>query len=160
MSPGVSSRFATLRRHLTAALPPTALTAALGPLTPAQRRLYDRDGFVVVPGVFDRADLEPLHERYVRICRDPAAFCGKTVGNVVRDINVADGSIASLPWPEHGYIKLNFFCGLEGKDPVLWNYVSHPKLMPYIRQFVGSSVLTANHMYVFNGVAAEVESRS
>jgi hypothetical protein len=79
--------------------PPSSLRSTpVGPLTHEQRASYERDGFLIVRQFWDPAELAPLHEHYVEICRDaPSMVKGADarVSSLVRDINVADGAIFS-----------------------------------------------------------------
>ena len=90
-------RVGAIARHLTAKARDSEAegfhyTRAEGPLTAEQRRRYEEDGFVIVRGVFDPAELAPLHDKYIDICRNPKDYLFKTVGNLTRDINVVDGT--------------------------------------------------------------------
>jgi hypothetical protein len=107
----------------TCSSPPAGLrlTVAEGPLSRRQRRAYERDGFLIVSGIWSggEADLEAFHAHYLEVCRDPATHVkGRTatVTSLTRDINVVDGthSLGDLP-PEYGVIKLNGFLG-RGED--------------------------------------------
>eukprot|EP00947_MAST-08B_sp_MAST-8B-sp1_P005269 g5269.t1 len=162
------------------------LTSADGPLTLGQRRKYEEDGFLLVRGVFAPQEVAPLHEHYVEICRDAKRYQGKTVGQLVRDINIADGTIDTSHLPaEYSIIKLNFFRGEDGEDSHFWSgYVRNKRLVPFVRQFVqagpesgngdgaaavsvdhseeDSDICTANHMYVCKppGLAASGSTTS
>eukprot|EP01051_Picozoa_sp_SAG22_P004735 SAG22_NODE_261_length_13373_cov_17.745472_17_plen_228_part_00 len=143
------------------------LTSAVtpGPLTRAQRQSYERDGFLIVDGIFDPAELAPLHAHYIEICRDPATFVkgpAATCASLVRDINVVDGthSLGVLP-PEFGVIKLNGFAGRGGEDELYCGYARHERLLPYVQQFVGGTSLdTFSEMYVCKPPGLDAHTRS
>jgi hypothetical protein len=61
---------------LTAPAPTSASAAPLRRLTPEERRAYDRDGYVVVPGVFPAEELEAIDREIDRLLAEPGNDAG------------------------------------------------------------------------------------
>jgi phytanoyl-CoA hydroxylase len=161
---GPIPRLASLRGHL--ARPVAAFSSSVdllrltldgGPLTLEQREAYERDGFLIIGGIWDgeEARLEAFHAHYLEVCRDSQTFVkgpAATVTSLTRDINVVDGThdLGELS-PEFGVIKLNGFLGRGGREDELFceGYARSERLRPYIQQLVGSGSLDSfSEMYV------------
>ena len=127
-----------------------SLTAEAGPLSREQRRLYERDGYVLCKGVFQPGELAHIHQHYLEVCREPERYVGSRVVSLTRDVNVVKGIEPRDHLPrEFSTIKLNGFAGSDGPDEVFCSYMRHPSLLPFVQQFVQSDeVTTASHMYV------------
>ena len=126
------------------------LTQEEGPLTLAEREFYEKNGYVVVRNVFEKGTFDDVHRHYLDICANPRKYVGKRIINLVRDISVVKGDCDRSDLPkEYSVIKLNGFSGVDGEDPYFAGYMRHPKLVPYIKQFLKvDDVATRSHMYV------------
>jgi len=109
------------------------------PPSPEQRTAYDENGFVVVRGLFAAAELDGWRQRLSDIVEGKAE---KAEGMLVmRDVMVAKGAIV----PEsraHATAKIQDF----ERDPALWSYVEHPRLLDCVERFVGPDVASIHTM--------------
>lgn len=111
-------------------------------LSPDQIRQYERDGYLLLPGLVDPQFLASLNQRFLDIVagREPVAGAMK----IMQDVMVVKGAVQP-PTPLHGVNKL--FC-LED-DQVLSAFASLPEVVSCVRSIIGDDIfsLTSN---VFN----------
>ena len=111
-------------------------------LSSDQIRQYERDGYLLLPGLVDPQFLASLNQRFLDIVagREPVAGAMK----IMQDVMVVKGAVQP-PTPLHGVNKL--FC-LED-DQVLSAFASLPEVVSCVRSIIGDDIfsLTSN---VFN----------
>ena len=111
-------------------------------LSPEQIQQYQRDGFLLLPGLVDSQTLTDLNQRFLDIVegRQPAAGAMK----IMQDVMVVKGAVQPQT-PLHGVNKL--FC-LED-DEVLSTFACLPSVAECVRSIIGDEIysLTSN---VFN----------
>jgi hypothetical protein len=100
------------------AVPPAEGALAM---TPAQRRSWDEDGFVVLPDFFDASELAALLRAADRL-RD--RWC------------LAKGLVDGAPLPEHGFSVRN----LLAYDDAFLGLVDHPKILPLVVDAIGPNI--------------------
>ena len=112
------------------------------PLSPEQRRSYQEQGFLLVPGLFDDAELEVFRKRFVEVVnREVAPAPGMLV---MRDVMVAKGAVEPAT-PEEAIAKIQDFHA----DPVLYDgYVKHPRLLDQVECFTGPDVKSIHTMLI------------
>jgi len=110
-------------------------------MTPEQRAGYEDRGYVIVRGLFEKHELEPWLERLRAIAEGvvkPAP--GMTV---MRDVMVAKGVVAPET-PLQAVAKLQDF----HEDPVLFAYVTDPRMLDWAEAFVGPDVKAIHNMLI------------
>lgn len=111
-------------------------------LSPEQIQQYQRDGFLVLPGLVERKILDDLNKRFLDIVdgRQPVVGAMK----IMQDVMVVKGAVKPQT-PLHGVNKL--FC-LEDDD-VLSAFARSPEVVSCVRSLIGDEIysLTSN---VFN----------
>lgn len=111
------------------------------PLVPEQRREYDERGYVRVRGLFGDAELERWSRRLDEIALGIAPRADDVL--VMRDVMVAKGAVVPAS-RAHAIAKVQDF----ENDPVLWEYVCHPRLLDCVEFFVGPDVASIHTMLV------------
>ncbi|MDJ0869210.1 MAG: phytanoyl-CoA dioxygenase family protein [Myxococcota bacterium] len=106
-----------------------------------QRRAYDRDGYLLVRGLFTPPELKPWLERLSDIAEERVAPApGMTV---MRDVMVAKGAVEPGTRLE-AIAKIQDFHG----DPVLFSYAAHPRLLDRVEAFCGPDVKSIHNMLI------------
>ncbi len=119
---------------------PQATSPAL--LSASQRREYDEQGFLVLRGFFEAAELEAWKERLTAIVEGDVEVPDGML--VMRDVMVAKGVVKPAT-PLEAIAKIQDF----HNDPVLFEgYVKHPKLLEWVADFVGPDVKTIHNMLI------------
>ena len=112
------------------------------PLTPEKRRFYDRNGYLLVEGLFAADELEVLSRRFEAIANEAVRPAGGML--VMRDVMVAKGAVT----PE---TKLEAIAKIQDfhNDPVLFEgYVKHPRLLDWVEGFTGPDVKSVHTMLI------------
>jgi len=102
---------------------------------------YWRDGFVVVPGLLERADIDPWLARLSDIVEGRVPPAEGML--VMKDVMVAKGAVTPGSQME-AIAKIQDY----EKDPVLDSYTTHPKVLDCIERFVGRDVQTIHTMLI------------
>jgi len=124
--------------------PETPAAPEAGPLTPEQRRQYDEQGFLVIPGFFHDEEVRRWDERFVAVASGEAEPPEGML--VMRDVMVAKGAVKPKTRLA-GVAKIQDF----HKDPVLFEtYVKHPKLLRFVEALVGDHDLKSIHNMLIN----------
>jgi phytanoyl-CoA hydroxylase len=111
-------------------------------LDPEQRRCYDEQGYLVVPGFFERKELRPWLERFEAIAAGRVPPAADML--VMRDVMVAKGAVQPTSRLEE-IAKIQDF----HNDPVLFGgYAKHPKLLDWVEGFVGPDVKSIHNMLI------------
>ena len=99
-------------------------------LSPEQIQQYQRDGFLLLPGLVDSQTLTDLNQRFLDIVegRQPAAGAMK----IMQDVMVVKGAVQPQT-PLHAVNKL--FC-LED-DEVLSTFACLPSVVDCVRSIIG-----------------------
>jgi phytanoyl-CoA hydroxylase len=103
---------------------------------------YRRDGFLLLPGLFDGDSIAHFESRFLELVRDDPARPPNL--KLVRDVEVARGVVE----PEtalHGINKLMCF----EDDPLLFAYATDERLLGPVREIVGEDLTTLS-TNVFN----------
>ncbi len=110
-------------------------------LDPAQVAHYGEHGWVVVPGLFEKADLERWSQRFedIALGRTPAA---KRM-LVMRDVMVAKGAVTPKT-PLEAIAKIQDF----ENDPVLDAYNQHPALIDCVESILGPDLQSIHCMLI------------
>jgi phytanoyl-CoA hydroxylase len=109
--------------------------------SPEQRRQYDEQGFVVVPGLFGPADTKEWLERFVAIAAGQAAAPDGML--VMRDVMVAKGAVKPGD-PLAAVAKIQDF----HNDPVLFGYAKHPQLLDFVQGICGPDLKSIHTMLI------------
>ncbi len=96
---------------------------------------YRTDGFVMVRGLVEQADLRRFDSRFLAIVNGDAPVTGPM--NVMRDVMVVKGAVEAQS-PLHAVNKLLRF----EDDPELFEYVRLPGLLSRVHELVGDDVWT------------------
>jgi phytanoyl-CoA hydroxylase len=110
-------------------------------LTPEQRAAYDERGYVVVRDLFGASELARWRDRFQdlvlgRVERPDGML-------VMRDVMVAKGVVATDS-PLRAVAKVQDF----QDDPVLWEYVRHPRLVDLVAALLGPDVAAIHTMLI------------
>ncbi len=97
-------------------------------LTAEQIAEFEREGFVLVPGLLEPSERERYNARFL----DIAAGNAPPDMTVMRDVMVAKG-VVTPKTPVHG---INKIMNLE-TDPILFDYVRHPAILAIARRLTG-----------------------
>ena len=112
------------------------------PLDAAQRRFYDENGYLLVPGFFAPDELRFCAERFAAIVEGEVEPAEGML--VMRDVMVAKGAV-SPDAPSESIAKIQDF----HNDPVLFQgYVEHPKLVAWVAAFIGPDVKSIHNMLI------------
>ena len=112
------------------------------PLTPADRKHYDEQGFLVVEGLFEQAELDAWHGRFRDIVEGRAPTAEHMV--VMKDVMVAKG-VVEPESPLGAIAKIQDF----HLDPVLFDgYCRNPKLLAVVEAFCGPDVKSIHNMLI------------
>jgi phytanoyl-CoA hydroxylase len=116
------------------------VTASL--LTEQQRRHYDEQGFLLVPGLFDAAERGVWEQRFRDIVEEVVAPAKGML--VMRDVMVAKGAVETRS-RSAAIAKIQDF----HHDPVLFEgYARNAKLLAWVEAFVGSDVKSIHNMLI------------
>ena len=102
---------------------------------------YDRDGFVVVPGLIEAGDLEVWDRRFEDIVYGRVASNERML--VMQDVMVARGKID----PKEPLERIQKVQDFE-YDPVLDGYCRHPEILRYVESLIGDGVMTIHNMLI------------
>ncbi|MEM7412052.1 MAG: phytanoyl-CoA dioxygenase family protein [Myxococcota bacterium] len=125
----------------------------MGSLTPQQIDHYQREGYVVVPGLVDAERVERYCDRAREIAHGdvPKAAANR----IVRDIAYAKGTLPLPDDPEHAIWKI---LNPDRFDPVLAECMRIPEVLDAVESLIGSDLLAFLLMFIYKppGVAQSV----
>ncbi|MCS5618480.1 MAG: phytanoyl-CoA dioxygenase family protein [Myxococcota bacterium] len=111
-------------------------------LDPEQQQSYEDQGFLVVRGLFNPADLAPWSERFLDIVEEripPAKDM-----TVMRDVMVVKG-VVDPESPSAAIAKIQDF----HNDEVLFDgYAKHPSLLDWVEGFIGPDIKSIHNMLI------------
>ena len=111
------------------------------PVTDEMLDSYWRNGFVVVPGLIERSDLERWLGRLSDIVEGRVPPAEGML--VMKDIMIAKGAVA----PGSSLEAIAKIQDYE-KDEVLDSYTTHPKILDCVERFIGHDVQTIHTMLI------------
>lgn len=111
-------------------------------LGPDQKDRYARDGYLLLPRLFDAEALDRFNRRFLELVRGEVPAGENMV--VMRDVMVAKGIVE----PETALHGVNKILSFED-DAVLFGYATDPQLLSTVRSLVGPRVMTIS-TNVFN----------
>ena len=111
-------------------------------LSQDQQAHYWREGYVVLKGLFDAAELAPFNERFEAIVTGSVA--PSAAMKIMRDIMVVKGAVSAAT-PVHAVNKIINF----EAEPVLYAYATHAKLLAAVRSLLGPKIYSIS-TNVFN----------
>ena len=107
-----------------------------------QRRHYDEQGFLVMPGFFAEAELAPWLQRFMDIVEERVAPAPDML--VMRDVMVAKG-VVEPGSKQEAIAKIQDF----HRDPPLFDgYCKHPRLLEVVAEFCGSDIKSVHNMLI------------
>jgi len=115
-------------------------------LTPAQVDQYFEQGFLLLPGLFNRAELEGYDRRFIELVNHQANEQHDLSGamKIMRDVMVVKGAVQPAS-PLHAVNKLLCF----EDDPALFAYTGQAALVGAIRSLLGEEIYSLSSN-VFN----------
>lgn len=123
------------------------------PLTPQQVQFFHEEGYLIVPDVFDPADLEPLRQELHReINRKVEALKAEgKLQDTHADLDF-DHQLAAIQRDskENGDAVSRHLEGLRGGGfhaPEMFEVISHPKLMAKVGSLLGTGEIVASSVY-------------
>ena len=111
------------------------------PITPEQRASYEENGYVVLRGLLQPTDLKVWTERLDAIIHGRVDLADGMI--VMRDVMVAKGAV-SVTSREKAIAKLQDF----GGDPVLFSYVTEPRILDIVEALIGPDIATIHNMLI------------
>jgi len=110
-------------------------------LTDAMVGSYWRDGYVVVPGLLDADSLQRWLDRLAAIVDGRVPPSEGML--VMKDVMVAKGAVTPGS-------RLEAIAKIQDyeKDPVLWSYVTDPRLLGCVERLVGRDVFSVHTMLI------------
>lgn len=111
------------------------------PLSAEQKDFYDRQGYLLVRGLFSGADLLPWLRRLDDILTGQVARPDTML--VMKDIMVAKGRVQAAR-PQDAIAKVQ---DLQD-DPVFATYLDHDKLLDVVENFCGPDIATVHNMLI------------
>ena len=123
------------------------------PLTPQQVQFFHEEGYVIVPDVFDPADLEPLRqELHAEIGKKTREL--KSAGKLTdlhEDLDF-DHQLAALnrDSKENGEALIRHLEGLRGGGfhaPEMFDLISNPKMLAAVGSLLGTEEIVASSVY-------------
>jgi len=106
-------------------------------MTMDQRLQYERDGYVMIKGLFKPEELQMFDDRFEQICEKKAKWGNMTV---MRDVNLKIDKKKGV----HNITKIQDW----QDDPVLRKFIRHKKLVEYAKAFVGPNVKSIHTMVI------------
>jgi phytanoyl-CoA hydroxylase len=103
---------------------------------------YARDGFVLLRGLFSRANLEAFDTRFQALVNHTAPLSARM--KIMNDVMVVKGAVTARS-AEHAVNKLMSF----EDDPALYDFVTNPDLLRCVRGLLGDDVYSVS-TNVFN----------
>jgi phytanoyl-CoA hydroxylase len=123
------------------------------PLTPAQCKFFHEQGYLIVPDVFDPADLEPLRqELHHEIARKAAELkAGGKLQNLHEELGF-DQRLTAIQRDsqECGEAIIKHLEGLRGGGfhaPEMFEVIAHPKLLAKVGALLGTEEIVASSVY-------------
>ncbi len=110
-------------------------------LTSDQRESYERDGYLVVPELFDSASVDRWRERLIEIVSGRAERSERML--VMKDVMVAKGAVA----PKNELEAVAKVQDYEG-DPVLDTYAHDDRILEVIQGLLGDEVMSIHTMLI------------
>lgn len=111
-------------------------------LTDEQQRQYDECGYLVVPGLFDAAEIAPWYQRFLDIVEGRVEPAKDML--VMRDVMVAKG-VVDPQSPARAIAKIQDF----HNDPVLFDgYAKHSRLLDWVEGFIGPDIKSVHNMLI------------
>ena len=112
------------------------------PLSPEQRRHYDEQGYLVLPGFFAPEELEGWNRRFLDIVEERVPPAPEML--VMRDVMVAKGAVRAGSRLE-GIAKIQDF----HNDPRLFeSFVKHARLLDLVEAFLGPDLKSVHNMLI------------
>jgi phytanoyl-CoA hydroxylase len=111
------------------------------PLSPEQRDHYEKHGYVLVGGLFAADELARWRERFAAIIGREAPRADGLL--VMRDVMVAKGAVQPGSASE-AIAKVQDF----ENDPVLFEYVRHPRLLDVVEALIGPDIASIHTMLI------------
>lgn len=108
----------------------------------SQQERFARDGYLLLPGLFDPEQLDGFERRFLALVQGDVPAGDDLV--IMRDVMVAQGAVE----PETPLHAINKILSFEDDD-VLFAYARDPKLLSVVRGLIGSRVMTIS-TNVFN----------
>ena len=123
------------------------------PLTPQQVQFFHEEGYIIVPDVFDPADLEPLRqELHAEIGKKTREL--KSAGKLtdLHDDLDFDHQLAALhrDSKENGETLIRHLEGLRGGGfhaPEMFDLISNPKMLAAVGSLLGTEEIVASSVY-------------
>ncbi len=123
------------------------------PLTAQQVQFFHEEGYLIVPDVFDPADLEPLR-RELAVAIDAKARSLQAEGkltNLHAELGF-DHRLAAIQRDskENGEALMRHLEGLRGGGfhaPEMFDVISHPKLMAKVASLLGTEEIVSSSVY-------------
>ena len=111
-------------------------------LSPEERRLYDEQGYLLVRGLFEVAELERFERRFLEIAAGRVPPAPEML--VMRDVMVAKG-VVEPGSREEAIAKIQDF----HHDEVLFEgYAKSPKLLDQVEAFLGPDIKSVHNMLI------------
>ena len=115
---------------------------AAGLLSASQRRDYEEQGFLVLRGFFEAAELETWKQRLTALVDGTVELPDGML--VMRDVMVAKGFVDPAT-PLEAIAKIQDF----HNDPVLFGgYAKHEKLLDWVTDFIGPDIKMIHNMLI------------
>ena len=113
-------------------------------LTKEQRDFYEENGYIVIKNLLPKEDVDICNKRFDDIVTNPDLRLNEML--VMRDVSLVNKNKTSLSknrTAKAEVTKLQMFT----YDPVfIKHYLQHPKIMPYLKAFVGNDIRSWHHM--------------
>ena len=125
-------------------------------LSDTQRAAYERDGYLVVPGLVSGADLQTFTERFKELCSGADKTPGLTI---MKDVSIAKSEFREderavtkiqnfqVSWRSHYYTEVESLSPSQ-QDPVLSRYFCLPAILSYVECFTGPDIMAMHTMLI------------
>lgn len=107
----------------------------------SERALYDEQGYLVVRRIFEDEELERWRKRFLQVVNGEVEPAPGML--VMRDVMVAKGAVHPGS-REQAIAKVQDF----HRDPVLYGYVTHPRLLDLVETFTGPDIKSIHTMLI------------
>ena len=115
-------------------------------LTKEQRDFYEEYGYIVIKNLLPQKDVDICNKRFDDIVANPNLRLNEML--VMRDVGLMNKSKPNLTknrTSKGEVTKLQMFTN----DPIfIKHYLEHPKILPYLKAFIGNDIRSWHHMYV------------
>ena len=110
-------------------------------ISPEQRASYEEDGYFVVPSLFAKDELGVWIDRLSDLIAGRTEPSDKML--IMRDVMVAKGVVKTESRSE-AVAKIQDY----QNDPVLFGYVSAPKMLDYVEELIGPDIKMIHNMLI------------